>query len=259
MSHDKKIKILTTVIVAILVGVLFVDPVAQDLEYHLFSDRNMYLGIPNTLDVLSNIPFIIVGVYGLIAMKKLNSAHVSGIYKTVSLLFFLGLILTGLGSGYYHLAPSNETLVWDRLPMTLSFMAFFAFVLSVHLSERLGRVLLWPLVVLGISSVLYWAHTESINAGDLRFYAVVQFLPMILIPAIVLMFPSSAYKAAYIWWVIAVYVAAKLGEYFDYQIHDLLGISGHSLKHMVAALSGIAFLYALGSLRASARNESGLH
>jgi len=234
----------------VLVGVSLVDPVAQDLEYHSFSDQGMYWNIPNTWDVLSNVPFVIVGVFGLVVLARAKAFDVPGTYRTVSRLFFVGLVLTGLGSGYYHLAPSNETLVWDRLPMTLSFMAFFSFVLSIHISERLGRCLLWPLVAVGISSVLYWAYTESVSAGDLRFYAVVQFLPMILIPSIVMMFPAARYRAVYIWGVIAVYIVAKFGEHFDYQIHDLLGVSGHSLKHMVAALSGIAFLYALKSIRA---------
>lgn len=248
MNHLNKIKILVGLITAVIITVFFVDPIPQNLAYHQFVDRNNQWGIPNFWNILSNIPFMIAGLWGLIALKQLKNESVTGVIKTVSRLFFVGLFFTGIGSGYYHLTPSNETLVWDRLPMTIAFMAFFTFVLSMHLSKRIGHVLLWPLIVIGIGSVCYWAYTESIGAGDLRFYAVIQFLPMLLIPAIVLMFPATNYKTTYVWGVIAFYIAAKLGEQFDAQIYHLLGISGHSLKHMIAALSGLAFFYAIKSI-----------
>lgn len=248
MNHTTKIKILIGLIFVSIIAVFFVDPIPQDLAYHQFADTNNYWGISNSWNVLSNIPFMIAGIVGLIALGRLNSVAVAGNIKSVSLLFFIGLFLTGFGSGYYHLAPSNQTLIWDRLPMTIAFMAFFTFVISMHLSERIGRVLLCPLITVGIASVLYWAYTESIDAGDLRFYAVIQFLPMLLIPTIMLMFPATTYRTGYVWGVIAVYIAAKLGEQFDSQIYQLVGISGHSLKHIIAALSGLAFFYALRSL-----------
>ncbi len=248
MNNSKKTNILLGLVSVVLIAVFFVDPIPQDLEYHQFSDQNTYWGIPNTWNVLSNIPFIVVGLFGLVGLRHVNPVDVSGRYKTVSLIFFIGLTLTGFGSGYYHLAPSNETLIWDRLPMTIAFMAFFSFVLLMHISERIGSILLWPLIVVGAGSVFYWAYTESIGVGDLRFYAVIQFLPMLLIPTIVCIFPRAAYKSVYVWGVIAVYIAAKIGEHFDDQVYVLLGVSGHSLKHVVAALSGIAFFYAIRSI-----------
>ena len=133
--------------------------------------------------------------------------------------------------------------------MTLSFMAFFSFVLATHIAEQLGEKLLWPLLIIGLSSVLFWAYTESIGQGDLRFYALVQFLPIILIPVIILSFPTSSYKQLYVWLVVSIYVIAKLLEYFDYPVYDLVGVSGHSLKHIVAAMSGIVFLRLLKSMR----------
>ncbi|MFC1749982.1 ceramidase domain-containing protein [Pseudomonadota bacterium] len=248
MGFDKKTKTLLAFILISLIGVFFVDPIPQPREYHDFVDQNTFLGVPNAWNVLSNIPFIIIGAIGLVALIRTPPAALVGVYKTISKMFFVGLILTGFGSGYYHLSPSNPTLVWDRLPMTLSFMAFFSFVLAMHISERVGRTLFWPLIAVGVCSVFYWAYTESINAGDLRFYGVVQFLPMVLIPAVVVMFPKAVYKAVYIWGVIGVYVLAKVCEHFDGQIYSLLGVSGHSLKHIAAALSGVAFYYALKSI-----------
>jgi len=248
VSHANKIKLLIGLVLVVISAVFFIEPIPQDLAYHQFSDVNSLWGVPNGWNVLSNLPFVIAGLCGLIMLARLNSDAITGVIKNISLLFFIGLFLTGIGSGYYHLAPSNETLVWDRLPMTITFMAFFSFVLSMHLSKRIGHLSLWPLILVGITSVFYWAFTESIDAGDLRFYAVIQFLPMLLIPAIMLMFTSDDYQSGYVWCVVGVYLAAKVSEYFDFQLLELIGMSGHSLKHVIAACSGIFFFYAIKSI-----------
>ena len=132
--------------------------------------------------------------------------------------------------------------------MTIAFIALFAFIVSMHISQRCAHTLLRPLLLLGLFSVFYWQYTEGIGAGDLRMYAVIQFLPMILIPMTILMFPSSNYKQTYIWAVVGIYIAAKLAEYFDAPIYTLLGMSGHNLKHIIAAISGIAFYHAVRSV-----------
>jgi len=256
LSYTNKIKTVVGLIIAAIVVVFMVEPIPQNLAYHLFSDMDTLWGIPNFWNVLSNLPFMIAGLYGLIAMRQLDKESLVGVVKTVSWLFFIGLFLSGIGSGYYHLSPSNSTLVWDRLPMTITFMAFFTFVLSMHLGKKTGSLWLWPLIMVGIVSVFYWDYTESIGAGDLRFYAMIQFLPMLLIPVVVLMFPTASYNTASVWVVIAVYFAAKISEYFDYQLYYLIGISGHSLKHVIAALSGIAFLYAIKSIAANSHQSS---
>lgn len=248
MSHANKIKLLIGLVLVAISAAFFIEAIPQDLAYHQFSDANSLWGIPNGWNVLSNLLFMIAGLRGLIMLARLNNDAITGVIKNISLLFFIGLFLTGIGSGYYHLGPTNVTLVWDRLPMTIAFMAFFSFVLSMHISKRVGWLLLWPLILVGIASVLYWAFTESIGAGDLRFYAAVQFLPMLLIPAIMLMFPSDHYQSRYVWCVIGVYLAAKVSEYFDYELYALIGVSGHSLKHVIAACSGIAFFYAIKSI-----------
>ena len=98
------------------------------------------------------------------------------------LFLFLGSILVGLGSGYYHISPNNETLVWDRIPMTVAFMALYSIIISEFVSVKAGRLLLFPLIIIGVCSVIYWQFTEVSGAGDLRFYAVVQFFPILTIP-----------------------------------------------------------------------------
>ncbi len=248
MSRNVKLKILQLISVIILVTVFFIEPIAQDASYHLFADGQTKMGIPNAWNVLSNIPFVIIGILGFVIVRRYLPEKSCTVYKIPVLIFFIGLILTGLGSAYYHLSPTNETLLWDRLPMTVSFMAFFSFILWFHLSQRLGRAVLWPLLFIGVLSVFYWSYTEAMGFGDLRFYAVVQFLPIILIPLILLLFPVSRYQQKYIWLILGLYLTAKLVENYDTDIYDVLGVSGHTIKHVIASFSGIAFLLAVWSI-----------
>jgi hypothetical protein len=158
----------------------------------------------------------------------------------------VGVTLVGIGSGYYHWQPSNQTLVWDRLPMTLAFMALFAIVLGEHIALILTRRLLLVLLVLGVLSVVYWRITEQAGHGDLRAYILVQFLPILLIPLILLLYPRPGDGA--LWLALAAYVIAKLLEQFDVTVYAHLGvISGHSLKHVAAAAGMAALLLGLRS------------
>ena len=156
---------------------------------------------------------------------------------TAYLVLFLGTMLTGAGSAYYHLWPDNETLVWDRLPMTLTFMSLYSIIISEFIAERAGRLLLAPLLSAGVASVLYWWFTESHGVGDLRFYAIVQFFP-ILTTLIILLFFRKKSGSAYGYWILfGSYIAAKLCEHYDSQIHQaLVLISGHTIKHILPAL-----------------------
>jgi hypothetical protein len=146
--------------------------------------------------------------------------------------------LIGLGSGYYHLEPSNQTLVWDRLPMTIAFMSFFSAVISDHIHERLGYYLLLPLGVVGLASVLYWHFTEQNAVGDLRAYALVQFLPILLIPMILILYDSSYTRSRDVYGILLFYILAKIFEHFDREVYEILGsLSGHSIKHLMSAFA----------------------
>lgn len=248
MSRRMKLTILQVITFAIFVTVFFLEPMAQDVSYHQFADVQTEMGIPNAWNVLSNFPFIVAGITGFIIARKMLSKKSSGTGKSAILLFFVGLMLVGFGSTYYHLLPNNEALLWDRLPMTISFMAFFSFILSFHINRRLGAIMLWPLLLVGMSSVFYWSYTEAIGFGDLRFYAVVQFLPILLIPLILLLFPTTDYQQTYIWLMLILYIAAKLMEIFDADIYYVVGVSGHTIKHVIAAFSGIVFLLVVRSI-----------
>jgi ceramidase len=231
------------VLLCITVGVLVQEPIAQSLEYHDFADSRSFLSIPNFFNVLSNIPFIIVGFMGLYSLFISNKISKIEELKVGYCFLFLGLLLIGFGSSYYHLWPSNKTLVWDRLPMTLAFMALIAIIITEYLSVELGKRLLYPLFIVGGATVLYWDYTESNGAGDLRFYILVQFLPLIAIPLILLfMKPTFSHGNRY-WWLLLSYIFAKLFEHFDTFIFEVLtALSGHTLKHLIAALGMLLLL-----------------
>ena len=228
----------------ILIGLvaIFVIPVSQDPEYHNFEDKRKYYGIMNFWNVVTNIPFIIIGIVGFF---KIHKRRLSGLLPNLSrayLAFFTGLVLTGLGSVYYHLDPSNSTLVGDRMAITITFMSFFVLIIGESISTRTASRLLVPLLFLGISSVVYWNITENLGTGDLRFYALVQFLPMLLIPLILLFYGSCLSGRRWILAIILVYGVAKIAEIYDQQIYELIGFSGHSLKHLIAAFGAFLFL-----------------
>lgn len=225
----------------------FVPRVAQDPAYHNFADTRAALGIPNFLNVVSNLPFLVVGALGLAFLARDTrrggaDAFASPAERRPYWPFFTGVALTAVGSGYYHWQPSNDTLFWDRLPMTLAFMALLASVIGERISLTAGGRLLWPLLLAGALSALYWHITEQRGAGDLRPYGLVQFGTIILVPLILLLFPARYTGTPYYWLSFACYGLAKVCEYFDRGILELMAVSGHTWKHLAAAASTYAIL-----------------
>lgn len=255
MAPTSNKHLVTLVLVAlVVVGLVFglTSPIPQDPGYHLFADGRQLLTVPNCWDVLSNLPFLIAGLLGLSYVNKYGHDVCALDLVPAYRVFFAGILLTAFGSGYYHLAPSNESLVFDRLPMTIGFAGLFSIVTGEFVSAPIGRRLLIPLLVVGIASVAYWAITESYGAGDLRPYALVQFLPMLLIPIMLSVYRSASDSTRYFWMMIAFYVLAKICEYFDAEIYSLGEIvSGHTLKHLFASLTPATLLYALAQRRPS--------
>lgn len=240
-----KVRLILWVAVAGSIITLLFPAFPQDLAYHSFADQRPLLGVPNFWNLVTSLSFSGVGLAGtsIVARRRL-AGGLEGL-RTAYLVFFAGMALVGPGSAFYHFNPSNASLVWDRLPMTLSFMAFFAVIVGENMSLKAGRRLLGPLIALGLLSVGWWHLSELEGRGDLRPYALVQFLPVILIPAILLLFASPFAGNAWIWATIGAYGAAKLAEGGDAALFELLGFSGHSLKHLLAALGGLAFLAGL--------------
>ncbi len=221
-----------------IVAMSLFPAIPQPANYHEFVDTRSFLGIRNFFDVISNIPIIIVGIVGLwYAWNKKQSIKdrpLAAIYFTL----FLSIFLTGIGSAWYHLNPSNDSIIWDRMPLTVVFMSFFSMIIAQRINTKAGIVTLVPLSLIGIGSVIYWYFTELAGRGDLRAYALVQYYPVILIPLILFLFPSRHPRIADIGWIFFWYTAAKFGEVFDRQIYAIGNIvSGHTLKHIFASVA----------------------
>lgn len=220
---------------SVIITLFLQAPIAQDQNYHHFVDTNNIFGLPNFWNVVSNLPFLFVGLLGVWWLISDKAVYLREI-KLTYLILFIAIVLVALGSAYYHLQPNNSTLLWDRLPMTIAFMALFSIIISELISIKLGRLLLLPLLIVGVLSVVYWHFSELSEQGDLRFYILIQFLPILIIPVILIFFTStfSAKNAYYL--LLATYLIAKILEYFDAEIYEVIPLlSGHSLKHIVAA------------------------
>jgi hypothetical protein len=229
---------------AALVGAMLLPPIAQDPAYHEFADHRGWLGIPNFLNVATNLAFLLVGVAGIVLCARGQSIMGA---RWAWLACFTGVALVCFGSGYYHMNPDNDTLVWDRLPMSVGFMALTVAVMAEYVNLRLEKILLAPAIVVGLASVIYWHYTD-----DLRPYVLVQFLPLLLLPMILLLFKGRYTHRGLLVLALAIYIASKFAEYYDQSVFALTGhvISGHSLKHLLAAL---AMLVVYGMLRRRAR------
>lgn len=225
---------------------LYIPAIPQDIGSHNFADQRKFFEIPHFSNVVTNLPFLVIGSMGtrLVALNRFPGGLPE--LHTAYALFFIGIFLTGLGSAYYHLNPNNETLVWDRLPMTISFMAFFAIVIGENIAIETGNRLIYPLVIAGMLSVVYWYRGELHQQGDLRFYGLVQFMPMLLIPLILITGRSRFVNNGYLWGLLGAYAAAKLAEYGDHALYrQSVFLSGHSFKHLIAAAGVWFFLLGL--------------
>jgi len=211
-----------------LAALLLVSPIPQDQSYHQFADQRTIFGIPNFWNVVSNLPFLAVGAVGLWRYRD----------DAATVVFFLGVFLTGIGSSYYHWNPNDGTLFWDRLPMTLSFAAILALVIEERISPRAGAILVWPALAIGVFSLLVWRWTD-----DLRLYFWVQFFPGLTIISLFLLYPARCTGARY--WIAAgvLYALAKLFEFTDGVVYSAGGlVSGHTLKHLTAAGASFTIL-----------------
>lgn len=227
--------VLALVVVGSIIVLLTRPPIPQDLEYHRFADARMFFAIPNFFDVASNLPFLLIGAFGLWACSRGRLAGMAPSW----FVFFAGVTLVSAGSAYYHWRPVNETLVWDRLPLTTAFMGLFMALLSERVNERLGRVLLLPAVLIGALSVAYWHWF-----GDLRLYAWVQFMPLVAIPVMLALFTPRYSHQWLLVFALACYMMAKLTEAYDRRIFELTGelVGGHAIKHLFAAVACLLLL-----------------
>jgi len=232
---------LAFVMFALLAGIVVYGPIAQDPAYHEFADTRWFLGVPNFLNVASNVPFLFIGILGVArCVGRLRPPRAASWAA-----FFIGAALVCFGSAYYHWAPSDATLLWDRLPMTLAFMGMLVAVVAEHIGEGLEHVTLAPALAVGLFSALWWHWT-----GDLRFYVWVQFAPLLCILLVLAMFPARYTHRWLLLSGLGLYALAKLTEIADQDIFALTAhaVSGHTLKHLLAA-SGLMVVLSMLSRR----------
>ena len=242
LSFANRVRLLLLVALAAAVWLFLHDPIRQNTDYHQFADRRTIVLVPHFFNVVSNIPFAVVGIAGLCFLFSDRARRPGGPADepTVWLAYvilFVGVGLTAFGSAYYHLDPNNDRLFWDRLPMAVAFMALFSAVLAERIGPRTGKVLLMPLVVAGIWSTLYWRETD-----DLRPYYFVQFFPLAALPFILAAFPPTYTRTGDLLVALGWYVVAKFCEApFDGPIFAAGHVvSGHTLKHLAAALGRVS-------------------
>lgn len=228
MKKILPVLVFSSLTIASLASLLLLPPIPQDQSYHQFADQRTIFGIPNFWNVISNLSFLMVGAAGLWQFRR----------DADKVVFFAGVFLTGIGSSLYHWNPYDGNLFWDRLPMTLSFAALLALIVEERVSEAAGAVLLWPALAVGAFSLLLWREID-----DLRLYFWVQFFPAFA--AILLFFLYSArYTGAHYWiFAMMLYAFAKLFEFTDEAIYSAGDLaSGHTLKHLAAAVACFAIL-----------------
>ncbi len=219
---------------------LLAPPLATPQAFRTLADTRSFLGIPNFADVVSNVPLLLVGLWGL------HATRFDGWPWRVT---FLMVALTGPCSAYYHLAPDDARLMWDRLPISMAFMALLAAVLGERIGARTGVRLLVPLLLAGAASVLYWRWSVLQGAENILPYAAVQFGGMAAIVLAVLLFPARYTRGGDFFAAFGLYALAKLAEGMDAEIYALGQIvSGHTLKHLLAACA-VAWLVRMLYLR----------
>lgn len=229
----------------IATAMLYYGPITQPAHYHEFADQRGWLGLPHAANVLSNVGFALVGLWGWLALRNRRHHPALAVSWRAYRVFCAALILTALGSAYYHLAPDDARLVWDRLPIAL---VCASLLVAVRGDVRGGKHTGW-LVILCVAaalSVWWWQYTGSGVVGDLRPYLLLQIMPLVLIPLWQWLHQAprkdrQAFGAA-----CALYVLAKAAEAADQHLFvSLAGLSGHSIKHLLATAGAALIVYRL--------------
>lgn len=245
MRRSWRHALLAAIILTSFIAMMAIEPFGQDLDYHNFADRRSFWGIPNFFNVMSNILFLIVGLIGL--MFSLENKQKEATWSWM--LFFFGVTFVAFGSAYYHWNPNNQTLVWDRLPMTVGFMGLFIGILTEYVSAKIEKYYLLMAIVLGFSSVIFWHY-----AGDLRFYYWIQLIPLLTVPVVLLLFKGRYTHHSYLIFVLICYVFAKIAEFADVRIFSVTQeqFSGHSIKHLLSTLGSYLIYLMLKNRKLSA-------
>jgi hypothetical protein len=234
---DAKRLYLAALFVFIIVA-LFYGPISQPQEYHDFADDREILGVPNALDVMSNLAIIYPGVVGLAFIhESRNRSQVSEDEISIQITLFSGMILTFAGSVWFHLDPTDSTMLWDRLGMSVVIGSCISLLIHDMWDRNLAAKIHLPIIIASIVSVLWWPVFD-----DLRVYFIVKHHPFILFPIFLLCGRRIYDKVSGYYWGLSMFLLATIFEFADQQIFEITGIiSGHTLKHIAAGI-GLWFL-----------------
>jgi hypothetical protein len=238
----------------LVVTTLLLPPVAQPGHYHGFADQRTLWGLSHAMDVLSNLPFALASLSGVLSLMLLPARSLSNVQRAMASLFFAGLALTAPASAWYHLLPDDAGLAIDRCGMAVAFAGLVGLAAAGRVSERGGAALGMAALLLGPYCVHLWTTT-----GNVLPWAMLQFGGMALIVWLAMLRPRAA--ALDIRWsfVIGAYALAKLLEQGDQAVYAITRelVSGHTLKHVVAALAAWPVISAIVALGRSRQNASG--
>ncbi|MDP3661914.1 MAG: alkaline phytoceramidase [Nitrosomonas sp.] len=256
MKMHRQFWILAGITVLVVAAAMILPPIPQPAEYHQFADQRSFSGIPNFNDVISNLAFFLSGSAGLVFLARVYRTPAQTTFHDLKeclpygVLFF-SVTAAALGSMYYHWTPDVDHLMWDRLPIVIGIAALLSATLVDRISPAVGLWALPLLVVSAVFSVLHWYWTELQGTGNLNFYIVMQFYSILLIVWISLSFPSRYTRGNDVYQVIALYAIAKLAEILDWQIFVWTDdwISGHTLKHLIAAYAAYRIVQILRKRR----------
>ena len=95
---------------------------------------------------------------------------------------------------------------------------------------------------------MYWYAGEVVGAGNVIPYGLYQGWSILAIVLLIALFPATRYThGKYLAWAAIWYGLAKVFETFDLQVYRLLGgsMSGHSIKHVLAAIGVFAIVWQL--------------
>lgn len=229
---------------ALIAAALTYGPIAQPAGYHGFADHSQRFGIAHFADVVSNLGFLLVAIWGLVVLTPARH-HAAVADGWAGYRLFLGaLLLTALGSSWYHLAPDNFRLVWDRLPIAMACGGLLAGVWGDSRRHD-SRTLAALLALAGVASVAWWYFGDLAGAGDLRPYLLLQALPFLLVPLWQWRYGAAHYDRWIFGAALVLYALAKGAEVNDHEIAAAVGMTGHTLKHLLAAGSCALIVLAL--------------
>jgi hypothetical protein len=232
--------------VAIAVAMLAYGPIAQLANYHDFADARTLLGIPRAMDVLSNAGFIVVGLWGLAVLRRGWGDPAFASSRPGYLLFSLAVLATAFGSGWYHLAPDDDRLVWDRLPINIACAGLLAAVYADTHGDRRPWLTTAVLAVLAAASVWWWSYTRTRGVGDLRPYLYLQAVLIVLVPGWQAVYRAPRRERIAFGLAILLYALAKVFELVDHAVFGVLGfMSGHTIKHLLSTAASAAVIAAI--------------